>query len=289
MSCCRASRCFRSIPTAKPWSHRRRFSTLPISFLTNTNLQHYVGEQTLSYFTQIFFICWNMFVSASVGVCALAAIIRGLRGDSHMGNFYLDMWRTIVYLFLPASLVMGVLLLADGVPMTLEPAAKVATVEPGSMGKEDNGDAKAQQICRGPVAAIIPIKHLGTNGGGFFFSQLSPSVRKPQRLEQHPLRDEPLPLPFYAGADVRANAQANAACLDDFRSHDVALDRDDCLGDRLGTLQPNPALEARNDLIYPQEFPPKDLTPALKDWAIKHAEVKADADDDAFKSALSRA
>ena len=85
-----------------------------------------------------------------------------------MGNFYVDMWRVVVYMFLPASLVMGVILLADGVPMTLEPAAKVATLEPGSMGNDDNGQAKPQQIARGPVAAIIPIKHLGTNGGGFF-------------------------------------------------------------------------------------------------------------------------
>ena len=80
------------------------------SFLTNTNLQHYSGEVHLSYFSQIVFVVWNMFVSAAVGFCALAAIIRGLRGDAHMGNFYLDMWRVVVYVFLPASLIMGVLL-----------------------------------------------------------------------------------------------------------------------------------------------------------------------------------
>ena len=65
------------------------------SFLTNTNLQHYSGEQHLSYFSQLFFVCWNMFVSASVGFCCLAAIIRALRSDPHMGNFYLDMWRVV--------------------------------------------------------------------------------------------------------------------------------------------------------------------------------------------------
>jgi len=139
-----------------------------ISFLTNTNLQHYSGEQHLSYFSQIFMILWNMFVSASVGFCGLAAIIRGLRGDQQMGNFYVDMWRVVVFMFLPASLLMGVVLLADGVPMTLEPAASVATLEPASMGIDDQGQPQAQQISRGPVAAIIPIKHLGTNGGGFF-------------------------------------------------------------------------------------------------------------------------
>ncbi len=127
------------------------------SFLTNTNLQHYAGEQNLSYFSQIVFIVWNMFVSAAVGFSALAAVIRGLRGDAHMGNFYLDMWRVVMYVFLPASVVMGVLLIAGGVPMTFESAAQVTTLE-----------GLKQIIARGPVAAIIPIKHLGTNGGGFF-------------------------------------------------------------------------------------------------------------------------
>src|SRR5208283_1740435 len=81
-----------------------------ISFLTNTNLQHYAGEQHLSYFSQLFMVLWNMFVSASVGFCALLAVIRGLRGDHHLGNFYLDMFRIVLYVFLPASLIMAVLL-----------------------------------------------------------------------------------------------------------------------------------------------------------------------------------
>jgi len=137
------------------------------SFLTNTNLQHYAGEQHLSYFSQLTAILWNMFVSAAVGFCALAAVIRGLRGDKHMGNFYVDMWRVVAYIFLPASLMMGVLLMETGVPMTFRGAEKVATLEPGSMGTENN-QPQPQVIARGPVAAVIPIKHLGTNGGGFF-------------------------------------------------------------------------------------------------------------------------
>ncbi|HKB37096.1 MAG TPA: potassium-transporting ATPase subunit KdpA [Gemmataceae bacterium] len=128
-----------------------------VSFLTNTNLQHYAGEQHLTYFSQLVAIIWNMFVSAAVGFCALAALVRGLRGDTHMGNYYVDMWRVVVYVFLPASLIVGVLLLLGGVPMTLLGNADVTTVEGG-----------AQSIARGPVAALIPIKHLGTNGGGFF-------------------------------------------------------------------------------------------------------------------------
>src|SRR5260370_40870589 len=94
------------------------------SFLTNTNLQHYAGEQHLSYWGQLTTVLWNMFVSAAVGLSALCAVIRGLRGDTHLGNFYLDLWRVVVYVFLPFSLVMGVLLLASGVPMTFHGTAE---------------------------------------------------------------------------------------------------------------------------------------------------------------------
>src|SRR5712692_3153155 len=154
-------------PDAKKMLGPTTIFNTAISFLTNTNLQHYSGEQHLSYFSQMSAILWNMFVSASVGFCGLAAIIRGLRGDSNMGNFYLDMWRIVVYVFLPASLIMGVLLMGSGVPMTFEGAQKAATLEPGAVGME-NDQPLPQVIARGPVAAIIPIKHLGTNGGGFF-------------------------------------------------------------------------------------------------------------------------
>jgi potassium-transporting ATPase potassium-binding subunit len=127
------------------------------SFITNTNLQHYAGEQHLSYFSQIVGILWQMFVSAAVGFSALIAVIRGLRGDSYLGNFYLDMWRGVTYVFLPASLIMGILFLAAGMPMTFAGAQEFKTLE-GAL----------QKISWGPVAAILPIKHLGTNGGGFF-------------------------------------------------------------------------------------------------------------------------
>jgi K+-transporting ATPase ATPase A chain len=128
------------------------------SFLTNTNLQHYAGEQHLSYLSQIVFIVWNMFVSAAVGICALLAVIRGLRGDPHLGNFYLDLWRVVMYVLLPFSVLTALPLMALGVPMTFDAAADLGgTLEGGK-----------QLIARGPVAAILPIKHLGTNGGGFF-------------------------------------------------------------------------------------------------------------------------
>jgi K+-transporting ATPase ATPase A chain len=137
------------------------------SFITNTNQQHYSGEVHLSYFSQVAFVVWNMFLSAAVGICAVTAVIRGLRGDRDMGNFYLDMWRAVMYVLLPPSLVTGVVLLGMGVPMTFEKAAAAQTVEKASMG-EENGKEKPQTIALGPVAAVLPIKHLGTNGGGFF-------------------------------------------------------------------------------------------------------------------------
>src|SRR5262245_60628854 len=86
-----------------PWTN----SNTAASFVPNPNVQHYAGEQPLSYFSQVVVIIWLMFVSAAVGFCALTAMIRGLRGDPHMGNYYLDMWRVVVYVFLPASLLMG--------------------------------------------------------------------------------------------------------------------------------------------------------------------------------------
>jgi K+-transporting ATPase ATPase A chain len=127
------------------------------SFLTNTNLQHYSGEVHLSYFSQVFVIVWKQFIGPAVGLTALLAVIRGLRGDAHLGNFYLDLWRGVAQVLLPLALVVAILLVLGGVPMTLDGAARVTTVEGGE-----------QAIARGPVAALVAIKQLGTNGGGFF-------------------------------------------------------------------------------------------------------------------------
>jgi K+-transporting ATPase ATPase A chain len=135
------------------------FNTV-ISFQSNTSLQHYAGEQHLSYFSQIAVIMWLMFVSGGVGFSALAAVIRGLRGDPDMGNFYLDLWRAVVYVLIPISLVFALLFIAAGVPMTFDGAAQVTTLDPVA--------GAAQTICRGPVAAMEPIKHLASVGGGFF-------------------------------------------------------------------------------------------------------------------------
>ena len=103
------------------------------SFLTNTNLQDYSGEVHLSYFSQLFFVCWKQALSPMIGMAALLAIIRGLRGDGHLGNFYVDLWRGTAYVFMPLCLVAAVLLVSSGVPMTLEGSAAATTLEPGAM------------------------------------------------------------------------------------------------------------------------------------------------------------
>jgi K+-transporting ATPase ATPase A chain len=138
------------------------------SFITNTNLQHYAGDVHLSNFSQIFFCIFNMFVSAAVGFSALVAIIRALRSDSTLGNYFVDMWRIIVYMFVPIALIISLIFLVQGGPMTLKSSYHVSTLEPAAMGTTDKGEAKQQTIVVGLVAALESIKMLGTNGGGFF-------------------------------------------------------------------------------------------------------------------------
>jgi K+-transporting ATPase ATPase A chain len=126
------------------------------SFTSNTNLQHYSGESTLSYLSQLGALMWLQFVSAATGVAALTALARGLAGRG-LGNFFVDLQRASFLVFLPVALVVATLMVAGGMPMTFEGAAKAMTLE----GTE-------QTIARGPVAAFLTIKQLGTNGGGFF-------------------------------------------------------------------------------------------------------------------------
>jgi len=139
-----------------------------ISFMTNTDVQHYAGDQHLSIFSQLFFAIPNLFLSAAVGLCALTAIIRSLRGEETIGNFFVDMWRVLIYTFLPIVLVAGIFFLQQGMPMTYQTAVEVAPLETGAMDATDKGEPRIQQIAVGPLAAFVPIKMLGTNGGGFY-------------------------------------------------------------------------------------------------------------------------
>ncbi|MEQ9670638.1 potassium-transporting ATPase subunit KdpA [Coleofasciculus sp. G2-EDA-02] len=127
-----------------------------ISFVTNTNQQHYSGETTFSYASQMLALGYLMFTSAATGLAVGIAFIRGLTGRS-LGNFYVDLTRSITRILLPISLVGGLVLLILGVPETLAGSAVATTLE-----------GATQYIARGPVAHFEIIKELGENGGGFF-------------------------------------------------------------------------------------------------------------------------
>lgn len=141
---------------AVPWP--LAFNTA-ISFTTNTNWQGYSGETTLSYLTQMLGLASHNFLSAASGLCALLTLTRGFIRTTmdEIGNFWVDIIRTVVYLLLPLSIIMAVILIGEGVIQTFSPYMEVMTLE----------NAK-QTIPLGPVASQIAIKQLGTNGGGFF-------------------------------------------------------------------------------------------------------------------------
>ena len=119
------------------------------SFMTNTNLQHYSGDQHLSNWSQIFFVIWNQYVSAAVGLCALTTIIRCFRAEKLVGNFFVDMWRVVVYMFVPVAFVLGIMFVQQGMPMTFASTHQVSTLEPASMGTADNGQPKQQTLAAG--------------------------------------------------------------------------------------------------------------------------------------------
>src|SRR5262245_36407291 len=106
------------------------------SFVTNTNLQHYSGEQHLSYFSQLGGIVWLQFVSPAAGLAAMLAIIRGLRGDKHMGDFYVDLMRVLCFSFIPLCVILALFLVANGMPMTFEGAVKATPID-GAAAKMD--------------------------------------------------------------------------------------------------------------------------------------------------------
>lgn len=132
------------------------FNTI-ISFITNTNLQDYSGESGLSILSQMIVIIFLMFTSAASGLSAAFAFMRGIVSNKTMGNFFVDLIRIITRILLPLSIIVGILLVSQGVPQTLSGTKTVTTIE-----------GKMQDIAMGPVAALESIKHIGTNGGGFF-------------------------------------------------------------------------------------------------------------------------
>jgi len=141
-----------------------------ISFLVNCNLQHYSGESGLSYLSQIVVITFLQFVTAAVGIAAAVVVLNALqtRTTDKLGNFYNYFVKSITRLLLPISLVVAIILAFNGAPMTMHGKQSLITVQ---------GDTTA--VSRGPVAAMVAIKELGTNGGGFYGANSAHPLENP--------------------------------------------------------------------------------------------------------------
>jgi K+-transporting ATPase ATPase A chain len=139
-----------------------------VSFATNTNWQGYGGEVTMSYLTQMLGLNVQNFVSAATGMAVMIALIRGIvrHTAKGIGNFWVDLTRSTLYILLPLSIVVSLALVSQGVVQTFSPYKTVALLQPTT---DANGNAVIEQVLAvGPAASQIAIKQLGTNGGGFF-------------------------------------------------------------------------------------------------------------------------
>jgi K+-transporting ATPase ATPase A chain len=144
-----------------------------ISFVTNTNWQNYGGEATLSYFSQMAGLTVQNFVSAATGIALAVALIRGfaLRSASGIGNFWADLTRCVLYIFLPICVLLALFLVWQGMPQNLSAYVEATTLE-----------GERQTIAQGPVASQVAIKMLGTNGGGFFNANAAHPYENPTPL-----------------------------------------------------------------------------------------------------------
>jgi len=146
-----------------------------VSFTTNTNWQSYTPEQTMSYLTQMAGLAYHNFTSAAVGIAIAVALIRGIQrtASATIGNFWVDVTRSILYVLLPASIVYALLLVAQGVPQNFHAYTTASTIEQPT---------QTQTIAQGPVASQEAIKMLGTNGGGFFNANSAHPFENPTPL-----------------------------------------------------------------------------------------------------------
>ena len=176
-----------------------------ISFVTNTNWQAYGGETTMSYFTQMLGMTVQNFVSSAVGIAVLLPLIRAFtyKLKKTIGNFWVDMTRSVLYVLLPLSIILAVLLVSQGVVQTFHPYIKAETLE----GTE-------QLIAVGPAASQIAIKELGSNGGGFFNANSAHPFENPtpisNALELFAILLIPAALPFAFGKMVNNRRQGFA-------------------------------------------------------------------------------
>lgn len=139
-----------------------------VSFTSNTNWQFYGGETTMSYLSQMLGLTVQNFLSAATGMAVLVALIRGLsrRRTDKLGSFWVDMTRSVVYILLPLSMLLALILVSQGVVQTFAGGETAVLLDPTKA--VDGATVTMQTIARGPVASQVAIKQLGTNGGGFF-------------------------------------------------------------------------------------------------------------------------
>ena len=144
-----------------------------VSFLVNCNLQHYSGESGLTYFTQLFVVMLFQFVTAATGMAAMAGVMKAFaeKTTKTIGNFWNFLVLSVTRILLPLSLVVGMILVLQGTPMGFDGKMKIHTME-----------GVTQMVSQGPVAAIVAIKQLGTNGGGFFGANASHPLENPTYL-----------------------------------------------------------------------------------------------------------
>ncbi|MEG2150126.1 MAG: potassium-transporting ATPase subunit KdpA [Bacteroidaceae bacterium] len=144
-----------------------------ISFMVNCNLQHYSGESGVTYFTQLFVIMLFQFITAATGMAAMAGMMKAMASKSTqtIGNFWYFLIRTCTRILLPLSLVVGFILIIEGTPMGFDGKMEITTME-----------GTTQLISQGPAAAIVPIKQLGTNGGGYFGVNSAHPLENPSYL-----------------------------------------------------------------------------------------------------------
>ncbi len=168
------------------------------SFITNTNQQHYSGQAQFSYFSQIVALVTMMFVTPAVGMAAMIAVLRGITGGlrpkdvpeyapltcANLGNYYVDVTRAITRLLLPLSLVLALILTAQGVPSTFSGAKTATLLEPYTVTNQDKTTTKVttQTIPVGPVASLVAIKQIGTNGGGWYGPNSAAPLENPTPL-----------------------------------------------------------------------------------------------------------
>ncbi|MFQ9695240.1 MAG: potassium-transporting ATPase subunit KdpA [Zhenhengia sp.] len=184
------------------------------SFITNTNWQAYSGESALSYFSQMMGLTVQNFVSAAVGIVVLFALIRGFVRveEKGVGNFFIDMTRTILYVLIPLSIVVTLGIASQGVVQSFKPYETVTLVEPIEL--EDGSVVTEQVVPLGPAASQIAIKQLGTNGGGFMGANSAHPLENPtpfsNLLEMISILLIPAALCFTFGRNVKDKKQGIA-------------------------------------------------------------------------------